>query len=64
MKLIEQKFVSYSWNGNDVIASWAKVAWDLLSVPGGLGLRKVVDSKKAAVLRLYPFVCMGADFFT
>lgn len=46
VRLIEQKFNRFLWNGNDACAGKAKVSWDALYVPkmeGGLGLRKLED---------------------
>jgi ABC-type cobalamin transport system permease subunit len=44
IRLIEQKFNRFLWNGSDASAAKEKVSWDDLCVPmleGGLGLRKI-----------------------
>lgn len=54
IRIIEQKFNRFLWNGNEFSSAKAKVAWDALCMPkgeGGLGLRKLVDWNEAAILR-------------
>lgn len=54
IRLIEQKFNRFLWNGSDASAAKAKVSWDALCVPmleGGLGLRKIEDWNKASILK-------------
>lgn len=58
IRIIEQKFNRFMWNGNELSSAKVKVAWDFLCVPkdggggGGLGLIKLVDWNRAAIL--YP----------
>lgn len=50
----EQKFNQFLWNGNEVCPAKAKVSWELICVPkkeGGLGLKRIEDWNKAAILK-------------
>jgi hypothetical protein len=54
IRLIEQKFNRFLWNGSDASAAKAKVSWDALYVPkteGDLGLRKLEDWIRTSILK-------------
>jgi hypothetical protein len=54
IRLIEQKFNRFLWNGSDACAAKAKVSWDALYVPkteGDLGLRKLEDWIRTSILK-------------
>jgi hypothetical protein len=54
IKTIEQKFNRFLWNGKDVKATKAKVAWSEICVPkkeGGLGLNRLEVWNKTSMLR-------------
>lgn len=54
IKTIEHKFNSFLWKGTDQSALGVKVAWHLVCVPkqeGGLGLKRIEDWNKAAILK-------------
>lgn len=53
IKAVEQKLSSVLWNGSNTSASRAKVNWDMVCRPrdeGGLGLRKLEQWNKAAIM--------------
>lgn len=53
IKLLEQKFNRFLWNGKDAKAR-AKVAWDHVCVPkqeGGLGIKRLTVWNKVAMLK-------------
>jgi hypothetical protein len=54
IKAIEQKFNRFLWNGKDVEAAKAKVAWNDICFPkkeGGLGLKRIDVWNKTSMLR-------------
>jgi len=54
IRSIEQKFDQFLWNGNEVCPAKAKVSWELICVlkkEGGLGLMRIEDWNKAAILK-------------
>lgn len=56
-KAIEQKLACFLWSGSDGPVKVVKVAWDTIFCPkkeGGLGLRRVEEWNKAAVMK---FIC-------
>lgn len=48
-----RNLIVFLWGGNDTDHARAKVAWNSICVPkkGGLGLKKLEDWNKAAILR-------------
>jgi hypothetical protein len=54
IKAIEQKFNRFLWNGNEECFPKAKVSWESICVPkreGGLGLKRLEDWNRAAILK-------------
>lgn len=54
IKHIERQFNRFLWNGSGLSPAKSKVAWDYIYVPkseGGLGLRKLTDWNRAAILK-------------
>lgn len=53
IRSIKKKFNSFLWNGKDDGPARAKVSWDSVCIPkeGGLGLERIEEWNKAAVLR-------------
>lgn len=54
---IDQKLACFLWSGSDGTVKVVKVAWDTICCPkkeGGLGLRRVEEWNKAAVMK---FIC-------
>jgi hypothetical protein len=54
IRSIEQRFNRCLWSGSDSSIARAKVAWDMICTPkteGGLGLKRVEEWNKAAIMR-------------
>jgi hypothetical protein len=54
IRAIEQKFNRFLWNGKDEGIARAKVSWSMLCLPkkeGGLGIKKLVEWNRAAMMR-------------